>query len=58
MLIGQGTNSYHRNDQWAKLPPSDNAKNGWAHHGVTVTGFGEVVMCHPGEPTMMLMDIE
>ena len=58
MRIGQDTNSYQWNDQWAKLPPSDNAKNGWAHHGVAATGSGEVVTCHPGQPTMMLLDIE
>jgi hypothetical protein len=58
MRIGEDANSYQWNDGWAKRPPSDNAKNGWAHHGVAVTGSGEVVTWHPGEPTMMMLGIE
>ena len=58
MRIGQGANSYRWNDRWAKLPATESARNGWAHHGVAVTGSGEVITCHPGEPTMMLLNAE
>ena len=58
MRIGQGVNFYQWNDRWAKLPATESAWNGWAHHGVAVTGSGEVITCHPGEPTMMLLDQE
>ena len=58
MRIGQGANTYQWNGQWAKLPSTESAKNGWAHHGVAVAGSGEVITCPPGEPTMMLLDIE
>ena len=58
MRIGQGANSYRWNDRWAKLPTTESGRNGWAHHGVAVTGSGEVITCHPGVPTMMLLDQE
>jgi hypothetical protein len=58
MRIGQDADIYQWNDQWVKLPPSDTAKNGWAHHGVAVTGSGELVTCHPRQPTMMLLDVD
>lgn len=58
MQVGQNANTYRWNDRWAKLPTTEKARNGWAHHGVAVTGSGEVVTCHTGEPTMMLLDTE
>ena len=58
MRIGQGVNSYESSDRWANLPATESARNEWAHHGVAVIGSGEVITCHPGEPTMMLLNHE
>ena len=56
MRIGHGVNTYQWDDRWAKLPTTESAKSGWAHHGVAVTQSGDVITSHPAEPTMMLLD--
>jgi len=56
MQIGSGKNTYEWQDSWAGIPDSENARNGWAHHGVAVTESCQIVTYHPGDPTMMLFD--
>lgn len=56
MRVGVGDSSYRWIDQWAEIPDSSAARQGWAHHGVAVTEAGDVVTYHPGESTMMVFD--
>ena len=51
MRVGQGANTYQWNEDWAKLPDTEIARQGWAHHGVVVTESGEVVTFNPGGGT-------
>ena len=56
MQIGSGTNTYEWQDSWASIPESESARDGWAHHGVTVTESGQIITYHPGDPTMMVFN--
>ncbi len=56
MQIGSGTNTYEWQDTWASIPESESARDGWAHHGVTVLESGQIITYHPGDPTMMVLD--
>jgi len=56
MRIGSGANTYEWNDTWAKLPVGDSSRSGWAHHGVAVTGDGDVITFHQGDPTLLVFD--
>lgn len=58
MDIGQGSNRYRWDGDWAEIPPSDGREIGWAHHGVAVTAAGDVVTFHPGDSTMLFLDAE
>jgi hypothetical protein len=48
MRIGSGEHTYEWIENWAKIPDSASARDGWAHHGLAVTGEGDVVGNHPG----------
>ena len=56
MRVGSGDNTYRWKEDWADLPDSENAKNGWAHHGVVVTESGDVITFHPGDSTIVVLD--
>lgn len=56
MRISTGQSEYHWHENWACVPISESAENGWAHHGVAITEKGEIVSFHPGESTMLLFD--
>ena len=56
MRIGSGTNVYEWIDRWAKIPATESAVKGWAHHGVVVTESGDVITFHPGDSTMLVLD--
>lgn len=56
MKIGSGANTYHWMDGWANTPNLDSARAGWAHRGVVVTGDGDVITFHPGDPTLLVFD--
>jgi sugar lactone lactonase YvrE len=56
MIIGDGQSEYQWTEDWAKIPPSESATNGRAHHGVAITASGEVVSFHPGDSTMLVFD--
>ena len=56
MLVGTGENAFEWIDGWAKIPDTESARAGWAHHGVVVTEAGEVIAFHPGDPTMLVFD--
>ena len=48
MRVGTGEHTYEWIDDWAKIPDSESLRDGWAHHGVAVTGAGNVIASHPG----------
>ena len=56
MDIGQGSNNYRWDGDWAEIPPSEKRHTGWAHHGVAITAAGDVVTFHPGDSTMLVLD--
>ncbi|PKB58913.1 MAG: hypothetical protein BZY83_04625 [SAR202 cluster bacterium Casp-Chloro-G2] len=38
------------------MPDSATKREGWAHHGVAVTGSGQIITYHPGDQTMLVLD--
>ena len=56
MRIGSGANTYKWVDQWAKIPQTEAARMGWAHHGVVVTESGDLVTFHAGDSTILFLD--
>ncbi len=56
MRVGSEEYSYNWIDNWAKIPESNSSRKGWAHPGIVVTGSGNVVTCHPGDPEVMTFD--
>ncbi|MCH8911445.1 MAG: hypothetical protein IH867_12010, partial [Chloroflexi bacterium] len=58
MIIGNNDNRYEWVDNWAKVPDSQSAREGWAHHGMAVTSHGHIVGFHPGNPTVLIFDGE
>ena len=58
MRVGSGHNTYEWIDDWARVPDSESAREGWAHPGIVVTDSGDVVTCHSGDPTVMTFDRE
>ncbi|HLF04566.1 MAG TPA: hypothetical protein VI855_05065, partial [Dehalococcoidia bacterium] len=55
---GSGHHTFHWTDGWAKLPASDSARQGWAHHGLAITEQGEVLAFHQGESRVLVLDLE
>jgi hypothetical protein len=51
-----GEDSYDWTNDWARVPGSASAREGWAHHGVTITESGDIVTFHSGEPTVLVFD--
>lgn len=56
MRVGSGDNTYQWNEDWASVPDSENARNGWAHHGLVVTESGDVITFHPSDATILVLD--
>ena len=56
MRVGSGNNTYGWNENWVRVPESDGAKPGWAHHGLVVTQAGDVITFHPSDSTIMILD--
>jgi hypothetical protein len=54
--VGTGTHIFDWLDNWAGVPDSPAARIGWAHPGMVTTAAGEVVTCHPSEPTLLFFD--
>ncbi|MSQ07143.1 MAG: hypothetical protein EXR46_08170, partial [Dehalococcoidia bacterium] len=55
---GSGRHSFRRVDGWAKLPSSETARAGWAHHGLAITEKGQVLALHQGESRVLVLDLE
>lgn len=55
---GSGPHSFRWVDGWAKLPGSETARAGWAHHGLAITEQGQVLAFHQGESRVLVLDLE
>ncbi len=53
LILTVGGVSYAWIDSWAQLPDTASRRLGWAHHGIAVTGNGDIVTFHPGDSTVM-----
>ena len=53
MRVGDGEHTYEWIDDWAKIPDTESARDGWAHHGVAVTAAGNVIASHPGTSELL-----
>ncbi|NQW16067.1 MAG: hypothetical protein HQ478_01140 [Chloroflexi bacterium] len=56
--IGTSAGEYEWADGWAKIPPTQSLTDGWSHHGVVVTDNDEVIAFHPGDPEMLVFDLD
>ena len=54
--IGSGEHRYEWVENWAKIPDTESARTGWAHHGIAVTQAGHVIAYHQGDPTVLMFD--
>lgn len=58
MRIGSGEHTYEWIENWAKIPDTESARTGYAHHGIAVTQAGRVVAYHQDEPRILVFDGE
>ncbi|HVC33803.1 MAG TPA: hypothetical protein VNL16_09865 [Chloroflexota bacterium] len=56
MQIGSGEHTYAWIDRWARIPDTETARLGWAHHAVVATADGKIIAFHPGDPTTLVFD--
>jgi DNA-binding beta-propeller fold protein YncE len=45
-------------EKWGKIPDSQSARDGWAHHGIVVSESGKIVSFHQADPTVLIFDEE
>lgn len=55
-MLPVGPLAYRWIGDWAQVPDTETARQGWAHPGVAVTGAGDIVTVHPGEPRLLFFD--
>lgn len=58
MNVNAGKYSYEWIDKWAKIPDTESARMGWAHHAMAVTAAGDIVGFHQGDPQVLIFDSE
>ena len=56
MQIGTGAHKYQWAEKWAKIPDTESARTGWAHHGIVVSNAGSVISFHQADPTVLVFD--
>jgi DNA-binding beta-propeller fold protein YncE len=56
MRVGEGANTYEWVEDWAKIPATESARSGWAHHGVVVSEAGDVISFHQQDGTVLVFD--
>ena len=56
MRVGRGKSSYDWTEKWAKIPDTDSARTGWAHHDMAVSASGDIIGFHQADPTMLVFD--
>jgi len=58
MRVGRGHQVYDWIEKWGKIPDSQSARDGWAHHGIVVSETGKVISFHQADPTVLVFDEE
>ena len=56
MQIGSGANKYEWDADWARIPDTESARTGFAHHGVAVTEASEIIAFHQSDRTFLVFD--
>ena len=56
MRIGSGAHTYEWKEKWAKIPDTESARTGWAHHDMVVSETGSVIAFHQADPTVLFFD--
>ena len=56
MRIRSGDHTYKWIDSWARVPDTESAKTGWAHHGVVITKSGDIISFHQADRTVLVFD--
>ena len=56
MRVGNSNAMYEWVDDWAKIPDTQSAREGWAHHGIVVSQSGNIVAFHQSDPTVLIFD--
>lgn len=57
-VAGGDGQTYEWLEDWAEVPAPEQASRGWAHHGLAVTGSGEIVGFHPERAEVVVFDSE
>ena len=52
--VGDEGETYEWLEDWADIPSPDQAKIGWAHHGLAVTRAGDIVAFHPERSEVLI----
>jgi hypothetical protein len=58
MRIGSGEHTYEWLEKWAKIPDTESARTGKAHHGIVISETGNVISFHQADPTVLTFDPE
>ena len=58
MRVGRGRQVFDWIEKWGKIPDSQGARDGWAHHGIAVSETGKVIAFHQGDLTVLIFDQE
>jgi len=56
MRVGSGDSTYEWVEHWAKIPDTESARSGWAHHGVAISESGHVIALHQEDATVLVFD--
>ena len=56
MRIGTNEHAYDWIGDWARIPESASARDGWAHPGLAVSAANEIITFHQGDPTLLVFD--
>ena len=54
--LGDSGRRFEWREDWADVPAPEEAKAGWAHHGLAITRAGEVVGFHPDRSEVVVFD--
>ena len=58
MRVAAGQFSYEWLDDWARLGDDQSVRRGWAHTTPAAMDDGRVVVGHPGEPRLLVLDAD
>ena len=53
MQIGNYQHNYQWTEKWGRIPDTDSAREGWAHHGIVVSNTINVISFHQGEKNLI-----